>query len=201
MYLNMPVHSAAWKIFHTGWTISVERLHLISEVEANTIGICHGEDMSITEFMKERAQTRWPISEIAELVDSGATPWLVNLEDSIEIYKIIEEHLLQSVDSYNNRISDVRPPIADLRKLDELNRLIYPWATRFMDGDHVKTTFETFLSNAGKSKAGIVSNRNIVLSKSEKTSSDTSPKYRYESPLKNLAVSGASALLGERLWQ
>lgn len=178
-FLTMPIQTAAWKIFHCGWQIGVQRINIHTQVELENFGLSHGEDIDGPGFLNEWQTVRWPISEIARLMDMSINIKIVHRPDTLAMYEIVREHLINAKESYTGSLRGThKPPINDLKVLDRFNETIYPLATEFMFGTEAATSFEKYLRGVGK--RNIVSNRFLT---DAGLSEEQRKHFIYQSPI------------------
>ena len=128
---DASTHSAAYKIFHYyyGW--------LVPDSETYTVNDTHYFGLSTPLNAKEAeaiASTLQPkhlrIFEVAHFIDGGVKFGLVSPKFSVEIYRIIVEHLNDWITAIDcNEVADEAVPYDGLRQLSDLAAEMFKVAT------------------------------------------------------------------------
>lgn len=123
----------AFKIFHFFYEVIIPQHHLYSNDYLKEFGIPTSGDSAVDkEMANSPTYARKTIAQLAELVSEGASITLSNPEDSVQIYETIQAHLKQWNDKISRSPVDIKPPLEDLRLLDELAGLVFQVARRYM---------------------------------------------------------------------
>ena len=122
--------SAAYKLFHWPFQCKVQAVHLYDESTVDVSGIPTSGDVAVDRAMAEEPiQVTLSIARMIELYNQGAGIEFVRVEDTITIYKIIQQHLMDWKREAEISLHQSRIPIDDLQKIDAFGQAIYYIAT------------------------------------------------------------------------
>lgn len=119
--------SAAYRIFHTPWLVSMPDIHCYSEAHITDIGfITTGDknaDMAIRNAPRDMYIT---IAAMVSYYEEGASIRFKYPKDIRTIYSAIMEHLSNWVAILRTTISAESPPLEDFVRLDSFAAAIFP---------------------------------------------------------------------------
>ena len=157
--MSKKKYSTAYKLFNKFYTISIPG-YALAEYEMNKYGYRRaGADSTEDKHLAEREVTiraslltegnRKIIPCIAELNEAGVEITLSKVEDAVDIYEVIKEHLrgwmlyLESNSVLPGNLEEQQEVINDLIMLDKLQIKIYKMASRYLKD----STEGSFLNN------------------------------------------------------
>ena len=122
--------SAAYKLFHWPFQCKIQAIHLYDEDTVEYSGIPTSGDVDVDRAMAEESiQVTLSIARMIELFSEGAGIEFVRVEDTLTIYQIIKQHLLDWKNEAEVALHSGRIPINDLQLIDEFGQAIYYIAT------------------------------------------------------------------------
>lgn len=130
--------SAAYKIFHHEWNVSVPHIFVYSEEFMRISGTVISGDASYdSRLPKQMVGGRYTIAQLAVLMDEGATIRLDVPQDAKAIYDIISRHL-EDWSSLLNKTGSFdlkKAPENDLMLLSQLADTLYGYAARYFTNE------------------------------------------------------------------
>ncbi|MBE0438212.1 MAG: hypothetical protein IBX57_00400 [Gammaproteobacteria bacterium] len=131
--MNKKNHSTAHILFKYYYKVYIPQAHLYSKEYITTFGIPTSGDREVDRNLANaKTLTQMTIVEMAEYLDEGANLTLEEPEKSVEIYKVVKDHLSNWQRLINNPYEEVEVPVEDLRKLDALAAEVFKIARIYM---------------------------------------------------------------------
>lgn len=150
----MAEHSAAYKIFHYYYHCLIPQHHLYSQDFISTFGLPTSENREIDrELATSEVLTQVTIAEMSQHLANGANMTLEEPRKSVEVYRILREHLLDWKRKTEDPLDTTEPPVEDLRDLDALAVEVYKIAKGFMQTDDGGSRFFRSLQNMESRRA------------------------------------------------
>lgn len=125
-------HTPNLKVTQYLWEYTIPRIHYYSREQLSRKGFAGTYNQEqLRQLMNERLTVSGTLLEIARHHHEDHDPQLVHPEQSVDMYRVICEHLdaASSVIARNSNLGEV--PIEDLRALAELSRDLHPLASNF----------------------------------------------------------------------
>jgi len=122
---STPKTSSAYPIFHTYYLVRIPASYAY-EAQHELFGtpVYDNEEQEKLAASEMVLQQR-TIAEMAEFYHRGAQLILENSNDSVEIYRVIKNHLEEVQAKLRTRVNVGKVPVEDLRKLDEFATALY----------------------------------------------------------------------------
>lgn len=160
MHTDDPSHSAAYKIFHYWFDVTIPAMFLIDRELAERFGTyCSGDRVVDQHAPLSMSRARLTIADMAEKFDEGASISLVVPQDAVRIYAYVNEHLLDFKRTHDINYNLRQLPIEDLRKLEAFAKEIYKIARHFMPEGTETSALFTKLNRLGGGRRMRRSNR------------------------------------------
>lgn len=138
MEMDPAKQSAAYKIFHWEWDISIPHMFVYTDEYMRQSGVVQsGDAIYDARLPNSMVGGRYTIAQMATLMDEGATIRLDKPEDAKAIYDIINRHLEDWSNSLNrtNSFDLKKAPENDLMLLSQLADVLYGYAKRFFQDE------------------------------------------------------------------
>ena len=150
MRKDNPKHTAAYKIFHYNFEVTIPSMYLYSERYLDVFGMETSGDTSIDEgYATAPTRAYLTIAAMATYHNEGADIGLINPEDSLRIYNYVNEHLTEWNKTMRFDVNRREAPTDDLRALDAFAKAIYPTARHYMTAEPVASSLFAALDNIG----------------------------------------------------
>lgn len=131
--IENPEHSAAYKLFHYYFYVTVPQMYLYDSKFINQFGVVTSGNREVdAQQAQAPIRVQITVSAMAEYFDEGAQIGLINPQDSVRIYSYIREHL---VNWQTRQVRDVNIreiPHEDLRRFEAFAKEVYKVARNFM---------------------------------------------------------------------
>lgn len=118
--VSLPNPTAAYQIFFNTYRCRGPRIHLVSAVHFEQIGVGGTGDKGLdNQLFKEELSMYINIARMVELHYDGIAFIIENPNDSVEIYKLIKQHLTDWDLELHHTVNRKEPPIDALIAMDE----------------------------------------------------------------------------------
>lgn len=126
-------NTAAWRLFHIKYEVSVPQLFMYGKPYLEKHGYhVSGDNTLDNERLMEPTRVRQTVAGMALLHDEGAPVEIINHRDSVDIYDDIQEHLRNWERLANQGIHpDDLPPIEDLRMFESVAMELHQTAKHY----------------------------------------------------------------------
>lgn len=126
-------HTASYKIFNYRYLVKISKIHMSTPAFAKAIVNFTSGDPELDESMaREEIEVSLPVADLAELHANGVSFRLCRPEDSVPIYQIIHQHLMDFRAAMVAEVNLYDIPERDLLALDALASDIYRYARHYM---------------------------------------------------------------------
>jgi hypothetical protein len=193
VYFNVPNKTPAWLIFYTQWDVSVKRIHLITEADTRHFGLPVSKQQGRDSYMNEMADVRLSLATLADMYADGISFSVRNPTDTVEMYKILLQHLESARDAWTRMGLTHKPPKDDLKKMDQLAGALYNIATAFEERGALGGGLMSYLNRLNGSRIGTAKLFNDYAQQAGQKPGE----FKYESPIAGV---GGKSLKGGRQW-
>lgn len=150
-------HTAAFKIHHYRFIVRIAQFHLYSQEQlSHTWRVTSGNAEVDRALAEQQVAAQLTIAEMAEHHANGATMTLETPEDSMKIYDIIHQHLMDWMRALETHAVPPNAPLEDLRKLDALASDIYQIARYYWRKTAYHGKLTSFLDKLSQTAGGRV---------------------------------------------
>jgi hypothetical protein len=185
----------AWRIFHERFGIRIQRLHLITKTELNELGVYCNKEQGYENYLNDMVDVMLTLDELAVLFEDGASFTVTNPTNTVEMYKLLLEHLEEAGAAWRNTMLAIRPPKADLKLFDNLAGALYKLATQYEVNEVLDGGMSAYMhSLSGRMRTARVS-LNVVPEAAPVPERD----YTYRSPVQSVLTQ--KPINGGRQWQ
>ncbi len=116
---GLPNPPAAYCIFYHPFLCTVPRIHLMGDVHFKRIGVGVSGDKKIdAEMLKEKITTYITISRMIELHHRGVSFVIESVDQTVEVYKLLKQHLTDWDLELTHSINRRDPPTESLIAMD-----------------------------------------------------------------------------------
>jgi hypothetical protein len=149
--------SVAYRLFHDPWLCSVSEIYCYSRQYVEEMGVITTGDPTLDVALENAQRHRYmTIAAMISFYEEGATVTLLHPRDSIEIYRLVCEHLLNWQWIINNTFVTTHPPPEDFLLMDEFAKQIHPMTLVYGLGDVPKIGFEHTLGKIQGKHSGFL---------------------------------------------
>lgn len=153
-YIDPSKHSAAYKLFHYPIVCVVAHMHLTTQEHTDIGGYVTSGDSKIDRAQAlADAHVQLTVAAMAEFHDQGIAMRLATPEDSVRIYQMIHEHLMDWRRVLETEAT-TQVPLEDLKKFDALAGEVYQIARYYMTTapthGQLERTLTSLLQNRGR---------------------------------------------------
>lgn len=150
--VKLKDQSPAYKIFHYRFFCKVAQMHMYSNKYLSQFGFIDSGDPAVNRAMAHSLiDIQLTAATMAELHQEGVDITLTQPEDSVRIYQMIYDHLMDWQVRIRENVFITQAPMDDLRKLDALAGEIYKVARYYWKEKPYHGSFFQFLDNMGRS--------------------------------------------------
>lgn len=163
-----------WYLFNNLYHVRINELASRSAEHIKEYGVRRSGNKEYDSHVKDiLMECMLKIPDIAEYVYNGVSVYLINGNDSKDIYRIIERHLSTWTEYLSTQIGPRDAPIEDLQKLNYLANVLYPVKYR-------NTTEDDAVSGFGQALRNVLGGEPLIKKKTVKEN-----KQEEEEPKRN----------------
>lgn len=164
MEMDPAKQSAAYKIFHYEWDISLPHMFVYTDEYMRQSGVVQsGDQVYDSRLPNTMVGGRYTIAQMAKLMDEGATIRLERPEDAKAIYDIINRHLEDWSTSLNrtNSFEMRKAPEEELMQFSQLADVLYGYAKRFFQHERPRGSLARKLAQIRGASARLGGRRRV----------------------------------------
>lgn len=156
-YADSTKHTAAFKVFKYTFLVTMAQVHLQDTNAVERFGyVTSGNPAVDRSVAQSMTQTQLTIAGMAMYLDQGVPFTLVDIRDSVKIYRIIQEHLNDWLSRLSTDVNAVTAPVNDLRKLDALAAEMHRIGGYYMAQEKAPTNrLQSYIEQMVKSRGGV----------------------------------------------
>lgn len=149
--------SVAYRIFHEPWLCSVSEIYCYGVRYVEEMGVITTGDADRDAELSNAPRIRYmTIAAMISFYEEGAAVTLQHPRDSIEIYRLVCEHLLNWQWIINNTFVTAHPPPEDFLLMDEFAKQIHPLTMVYSLGEAPKLGLEHALGKIQGKHSGFL---------------------------------------------
>lgn len=135
-------NSVAYQLFHTPWLCEIPEIYCRSRVIVEQLGTLTSGIPELDNDLLRGSRCRYlTIAGMITLHEEGSPIHLTNPIDSVEIYRILMEHMKNWEYIINTLLYADAPPAEDFIIMDEFAAKVHPIATYYTGGKKPETGF------------------------------------------------------------
>lgn len=143
--------TVAQKLFQNQYECQIQELHRVNDQALREYGHhSTGNSEWDRELMKQWVHVYLTPVRMVEMHSIGANIIISDPKKTVEIYKLLIEHLKNWQHLVEYEFNGIDPPIEDLRMMDDFAGAIWPIASNFMENTVPPTGLLNRLHNLGK---------------------------------------------------
>ncbi len=149
--------SVAYRIFHDPWLCSVPEIYCYSRQYIETMGTITTGDAQMDADLMQASRNRYmTIAAMLSFYEEGATITLLQPKDSVEIYRLITDHLKNWQWIINNILGASTPPAEDFLLMDEFAQLLHPMTLVYGLGTAPKLGMDHYMGKIQGKHGGLL---------------------------------------------
>lgn len=141
--------TVAQKLFHQRFYCSVPEIFYQTEASLEMLGMRHYDskmDRNAALYRDHRLYI--PPAGMCMYIDQGAPLQLDTIEDAVTIYNLIVQHLTNWKELMEGLVGE-RPPLQDLRSMDNFAEMLYPLVRMLAPANQVGSYFRQSIGQFG----------------------------------------------------